>query len=238
MNAHYILLQLLNDGGPVYAETNLGRTIVEPFNAASGLLFALLASYWLYKLKGDYRKYMFLSISLIVLMIGAIGGTLYHAFRESKFFLMMDWLPIVILSLMASFYFLIRITRNVFLASGLFGLLMGLQFLVYKLSGEENSHLSINLNYLVMAITIAGPIIAFLLLNKFYNWRMVAIGFASFGVGLFFRVADNWQLLPMGTHFLWHVFGLIAVNCMFKFVYHVKTYDERILIPSQQAFWI
>ncbi|SMO41034.1 hypothetical protein [Solitalea koreensis] len=234
----YTLLQILSDGGPIYAETNLHRTIVEPFNAASGLLFVFLAIFWFYKLRGNYKKYPFLSISLVVLTIGAIGGTLYHALRESKVFLLMDWLPIVILSLMASFYFLIRVTKNVVLSTSIFALLMGLQFLIYKLSGEENSHLSINLNYITMAIVIAGPTIFFLLMHKFYNWRLVAIGFTAFGVALFFRIADKWAILPMGTHFLWHLFGLIAVNCMFQFIYHVNTYDERILIPSQQSFWI
>ena len=238
MKTCYLLLQILHDGGPVYAETNLQRTIAEPFNAASGLLFIFLAVFWFYKLKGSYKKHQFLSLSLVVLTIGAIGGTLYHAFRESKVFLLMDWLPIVFLSLMASFYFLIRITRNIMLSTLIFAFLIGLQYLIYKISGEENSHLSINLNYVAMAITIAGPTIAFLLLNKFYNWRLVAVGFATFGIALFFRIADKWEILPMGTHFLWHVFGLIAVNCMFQFVYHVNTYDERILIPSQQAFWI
>ena len=37
-----IRLQLLPDGGPIYTETDVNATIVEPFNTISAVLFILM----------------------------------------------------------------------------------------------------------------------------------------------------------------------------------------------------
>jgi len=69
------------DGGPTYTETHLDRFIVEPWNAASCLSFILIVAYWVVRLRGQYRQYLFLTACLPVLLMGGIGGTLYHALR-------------------------------------------------------------------------------------------------------------------------------------------------------------
>jgi hemolysin III len=37
-----------------------------------------------------------------------------------------------------------------------------------------------------------------------------------FGIAILARMADPWQLkaFPFGTHFLWHVFGAVAVHLL------------------------
>ena len=47
------------DGGPMYLETNLERFIAEPFNAASAAMFLLIVAYWLVRLRGQYRRHLF-----------------------------------------------------------------------------------------------------------------------------------------------------------------------------------
>src|SRR5262245_28804955 len=78
---------LATDGGPVYVETerNLDRVgtgaVVEPWNAASALLFLVVVVVWLVRLRGRYRKHPFLTCCLPLLAAGGVGGVVYHAFR-------------------------------------------------------------------------------------------------------------------------------------------------------------
>src|SRR5262249_1785758 len=75
----------LADGGPKSRETDLSRDrwIVEPWNAATASLFILISLFWAWKLRGRYRQFLFLSLCLLILGVGGIGGTLYHGFRSS-----------------------------------------------------------------------------------------------------------------------------------------------------------
>ncbi|MHC4562905.1 MAG: hypothetical protein ACYS8X_09055, partial [Planctomycetota bacterium] len=85
------------DHGPIYAETNFDRVIVEPVNAVTTLLFVVVAVYWFVRLRGQYRRHWFVTGALPVLFIGAVGGTVYHAFRCNHIWLLLDWVPIAVL---------------------------------------------------------------------------------------------------------------------------------------------
>ncbi|AFD09227.1 hypothetical protein [Solitalea canadensis] len=222
------LLQLLPDGGPVYTETNLDHFIVEPFNALSCLFFVGMTVYWVLKLKGRYKEFWFLTTCIIFLGIGSVGGTFYHAFRESHTFLLMDWVPILILCFMAGVYLLYKVTRKRYYAvSVIIGALI-IQSIVWKFSISEHSHFAININYAFMAAIVVGPTFSHLLVNNFYKWKLVVFALGAFGLALFFRISDSWGILPMGTHFLWHTFGALAANFMFMYVYKVDRNEHRL----------
>lgn len=208
------------DGGMFYAETNLGRFIVEPFNAASAFIFLLLAFYWIIRLRNSYNTHRFLTLCSAVLFVGATGGTLYHAFRSSRIYLFMDWVPILLLCLMAGFYFLLRSTSKWWHALLLFAAFFGAQVLLWQLVNAHNRKMAININYFLMSLLVLVPLSLFLVRQQFRHVYYVLGSVLAFALALFFRIYDTDGWLPMGTHFLWHVFGAAACQLMFLFIYH------------------
>ena len=63
----------LADGGPIYLETDLTQTIVEPFNTVTAVLFLFLAGMWLVSLWGRFRQRPFLTFCLPILAVGGVG---------------------------------------------------------------------------------------------------------------------------------------------------------------------
>jgi hypothetical protein len=212
-------LQIPADGGMLYTETNLQHVFPEPLNALTSLLFLVLALYWTVKLKGNVTQHKFLSVALILLYIGGIGGTIYHGLRRWSLFIVMDWLPIMLLCVMAGVYFVARLTRWYY-AFGL--VIVYIAFQVYvrqEMLRNANIQLFININYAVLASLVLFPVLAYLVSTKFRNGKWVGFALVAFIMALTFRVADRWHWVSFGTHFLWHVFGAVAAWCMFRYIY-------------------
>lgn len=221
--------QNLPDGGLWYTETDPSHFIVEPFNAASALLFIGIAFWWLVQLNGKFKERAFLYIAALILMVGAIGGSIYHAFRYAAFFIFMDWLPILILCLMASTYFLFHVLKSIWLAAlVVFGIVI-IQIVVWNI-GNTAGHNNINTNYALMALSILGPLLLFMRQHHFKDWQYIVGCFSAFLCALLFRVVDHDKWLPMGTHFLWHLFGAIACHLIFLYIY--RSYQSHKL-PNQ-----
>jgi len=210
------------DGGHIYAETDFSRCIVEPYNASSAFLFVIMAAYWLWRLKGRYDRHTFLTSAITLLTIGAVGGTIYHAFRIHAFFMYMDWLPILIICLMTSVYFLDKIIGVWYYALGIVGLAFLMQFLLFRFVEDKNV---INLNYAIMGSIVLVPTLLILIKHRFFEWWWVIYALFAFMLALFFRISDHWKILPMGTHFLWHCFGAAAGHFMFLFIYRLNRKD-------------
>jgi hypothetical protein len=225
----YHFLQVLPDGGPIYTETNLKNFIVEPFNAMSAVLFLGMSVYWYFKLKGEFHKHSFLTISLILLTIGGIGGTIYHAFRNSSFFLFMDWLPIVILCVMVSLYFQIKVLQKWQYVLFIFVSILIIERLIWYFIPVNQEHLRNNVNYAIMGTVVFTSTRAFLKMNNYYQSQLVLYAFLSFIAALFFRIADDWILISVGTHFLWHIFGAVAGNFMFLYIYRINKLEMNIM---------
>lgn len=213
------LATIPRDGGMLYAETNLQHIFPEPLNMLTSVLFLLLAIWWSFHIRKEFREHGFLTYALFLLYIGGIGGTIYHGFRQWHFFIMMDWLPIMLLCLSAGIWFIAKLTRWHY-AALLVCLYIGFQFFArQKLLQSGEIQLFININYAVLASFVLFPVLFFLIRTKFENGKWVGFALLAFGTALFFRVADRWELLSIGTHFLWHTFGAIAAFCMLQFVY-------------------
>ncbi|RYF21594.1 MAG: hypothetical protein EOO42_10260, partial [Flavobacteriales bacterium] len=103
--------QLPPDGGMLYMETNMAHLFPEPLNAITAVFFLIIAIFWTIKIKGNFKAHPFLTYCLILLYIGGIGGTVYHSLRQWSVFIMMDWLPIMLLCVSAGVYFLAQSTR-------------------------------------------------------------------------------------------------------------------------------
>ncbi len=209
----------LRDGGHIYAETNFNHFIVEPYNALSAVLFLGMALFWLYRLKGRYEQHAFLTSAIVLLAIGAIGGTIYHAFRVHAFFMYMDWLPILIICLMTSVYFLDKVIGVWYYAVGLVLMAFLLQGFLFRFVESRNV---INLNYAIMGALVLLPTFLILIKHRFFQWWRVFYAMGGFGLALFFRIADKWFTIPMGTHFLWHLFGALAGHLMFTFIFQLN----------------
>src|SRR5215217_2033553 len=214
------LLQTPPDGGMPYAETNLSQFFPEPLNAITSCFFLGIAIYWTFKLWGTHKEHLFLTIALALLYIGGIGGTLYHGLRQWGFFIMMDWLPIMLLCISAGVYFLAKLIR------WRYALLLVLFYFVIQLFCrdlmKDDPHLFININYALMALLVLLPVAGYLNHTGWLHGKWVGMALLAFTVALIFRIADKWLLFDFGTHFLWHTFGAIASFCMFNYIYLVN----------------
>lgn len=210
------------DGGMLYTETNLSRFFPEPLNMVTSALFLIPALYWIIKMKGFNRQYVFLSIAMYFLLTACIGSTIYHGLRKWRFFIFMDWVPIALLCLLASVYFWYKLLGKWYyglLALAVFvGVVAGMRLLLPM----HDVQLAISLNYGVMVLMIILPLTLLLIRLKGRNAGLVVLSLLAFAVALFFRVADKWAWLNVGTHFLWHFFGVVATTLIFLFIYYLK----------------
>lgn len=135
------MLILLNfrapDGGILYTETNLNSFLPEPLNTLTSCFFFLLAVYWIYRLKGFTARHTFLSIASWLLLIGSIGGTVYHGLRKYPVFIMIDWLPILLLCLMASAWFWVKVLQSSAAAIVVFLIFFLIEAVIYNLRKLE-----------------------------------------------------------------------------------------------------
>lgn len=206
------------DGGMLYKETNMAQLFPEPLNAITAAFFLAIAIFWTLKMKGQFRDYPFLTYCLVLLYIGAIGGTIYHSFRQWPVFIVMDWMPIMLLCLSAGFYFIAQSTRWFYAVAMVLGYLI-LMFGLRNWILVDNMALFININYAMMASLVLFSVLRYLVYTQWKAAQWVGFALLSFALALTFRVVDQWDGLSFGTHFLWHTFGAVATFCMFNYIY-------------------
>ncbi|AWH85611.1 hypothetical protein HYN59_11050 [Flavobacterium album] len=210
------------DGGMQYAETDMHHLFPEPLNMITSCFFLAIAIYWTIKIRSHWRQNTFLTCALLLLYIGGIGGTIYHGFRQWRIFIMMDWLPIMLLCVMAGVYFLGKITRWYY-AVALIVLYAAFQLYARgQMVQSGNMQLFININYAVLGGIVLLPVFAYLASTSFRHGKWVAFALLAFIFALTFRVADGWGWMATGTHFLWHTFGAVAAFCMFQYIYLIN----------------
>lgn len=225
-----MLIQItrLRDGGGIYKETNLDNVIVEPFNAATAAIFIGIAIYWIIKCTNSgVQKSLFVFVCSLVLLIGGIGGTIYHAFRIHQVFLVMDWLPIMLLCFGASVYLLVRVTGKWWHGILYCFSLFAIQFLMFgllfpALRSTINPQLVISISYVFLAFAILIPLFLYLRKTAFKKARWVYLALASFVLAVSFRSLDAYVPLPIGTHFLWHLLGAAACHFMFRYIFETR----------------
>jgi hypothetical protein len=213
------------DRGPIYEETLMGRFPVEPWNTASNIIFLFIVIYYGWKIWQHREDHKFLLFALPVLLVGFIGGTLYHATRSSSIWLAMDVMPIMILSIAATirFYYLLGwrwyVSIPVFFAPiGLIALLIqtvSLPSFVFAMMG-----------YSSLALTILLPVFLYLRKQSWRDAQWVLLALLAFAMAISFRSADKlpvFDMLYMGSHWLWHAFGGLATFFLVTYIYR----DDR-----------
>lgn len=208
----------LEDGGPVYTETDLDRFIAEPWNAVSSLLYMLPAIYWLFRIRRQYKEHKFLVFASALVITGSLGSTLYHAFRASRFFLIMDVFPVALLALSLSILFWYRVFKNGYLTAVVIIPLTALRFFIFNILPDK---LAINLTYALTGVMVTLPLIILHFQKRIVYLKYILYMLPSFALALLFREMDSWQIqfLPMGTHFLWHLFTGFGTYFLLAFLY-------------------
>lgn len=218
------------DFGPIYTETLSGLLTggypVEPWNTYSNLIFLVLALHLSIVTRFDRKKYPLVVTSLPILLVGWIGGTVYHGTRSHPVWLIMDFVPISILSLSAAFSFWNRLTRRWYLSIVLLLLVGASGRLIGRVLSTDRT-VRISLGYVSLALTLLVPLTVIVAKHAPREIVSIIVVVITFTMAIFFRIADRENLLPMGTHWLWHLFGGIAVWFLMLLVVRLND-DERL----------
>lgn len=216
-----IQLKFPNDSGPIYQETIEGRIPVEPFNTYSNLIFIVILVYFWMKIRKNPKQHPFFLFAIPVIFMSWVGGTVYHGTRSHQFWLVLDWLPIMLVCLGGIVYFITKIKKKWWERLLFFLGLMLLSFLP-RLIILPNEY-RISFGYAVTAITVLTPFIWYAYNTGWKNVQLILMAIFIFGLAVTFRTLDNITvLLPMGTHWLWHTFGGVAVFFLLLYIYKDK----------------
>jgi len=210
------------DSGPIYLETVMGRLPVEPWNTFSNLLFLALIVYWTWRLvREGVGPHRFIAGALPVLFVGWVGGTVYHATRSANVWLYLDFGPIALLVAAAAIFFWRRVGVAwlwvPFLVFGPFAVVMT-TISALDLPDASRPYLG----YPTLALSLLLPVLWNLAREQWADIGIVVAALAVFAGAVTFRTPDGRALadvLPMGTHWLWHSFGAGAVQLLILYIW-------------------
>jgi hypothetical protein len=222
--------QQIFDQGPMYNEFVHDALIHEPWNAYSSLCFFIPVIFWLIYLRGKYRTYGIITALLPLLFLNGLGSTLFHAFRASNWFLLLDWLPAALMTLILSIYFWHRITHKVWKAIGLVLGFYALAFTMVKVLSQQTGLSGPSIGYFFTGAAFLVPVIIDLKRNQWKHAGLYLLSLLFLVLALLFRILDYptpnpFAWLPQGTHFLWHVTSSLAVFTLGFYIY--KTTENR-----------
>ncbi|MEZ6139663.1 MAG: hypothetical protein R3B84_03745 [Zavarzinella sp.] len=213
------------DWGPYYVETpedlTSFRGIAEPWNAVSAALFVLIVIFWVVRIWGRFRQFPFLTVCMPILLVGGIGGTIYHGTRSHYAYFLMDVVPINLLGLAVSIFMWVKLAPRWYHLLGMIAVVFFMQMLGHW---QLPRPWAINLSYALLALAILIPILLTLIKTSFFGWRWIVSALAAFVIGWFARIADYAEPppLPMGTHWVWHTFGAITTMFIAQYLYQVE----------------
>ncbi|GAB4310659.1 MAG: ceramidase domain-containing protein [Bacteroidales bacterium] len=211
----------LPDGGPVYAESVHHGLIAEPWNAVSSLFIVLPALVWLVRIRHEKNTFRLLFFASVLVILGGTGSTLFHAFRAYRLLLFMDFIPPAVLTLVLAAYWWQKVWDNWWAALLAVAVFIVPRFLFF---GSLPEHTAINLSYTLSGIMTGLPWLILLIRNRWQNIRLVLITLVMFLLAILCREMDvraaGW--LPMGTHFLWHLFSGAGVWFLLEYLYRFR----------------
>ena len=209
------------DHGPRYAETQAGRFPVEPWATYTNLVFLFTMVYWAMRVRRSPVRHGMLRFALPVLGIGWFGGTVYHATRSSDLWLAMDWMPIMILTLTAAFWMWRGVTGRALFATLAMAVSLFLTMLVHLVPGMKHGY-HISLGYSMLAVSILVPASVHCAMRWPAGWLRLTCAVLAFAVAIAARWVDSGlgaRLLPMGSHFVWHILGGLSAFCLISYIF-------------------
>ena len=218
-------MELLPDYGPIYTETNLDRFPVEPLNTITNLLFLAVAIYWFRKKSSlnnqDFKN--FLSVSLPLLLVGYVGGTIYHATRSHMGWMLMDVVPIYLIALTTSVYSWRLLNLSYFQIMGVFIAMVGIPLsLLWTLFPMSSSPHGATLGYFIMTLPVILPLLLDSIKMKWKFRKEFSKPLVLICLALIFRSLDSSPFVQenfiVGTHWLWHSFGAITCHYLLCFM--------------------
>jgi hypothetical protein len=224
--------QQIFDQGPMYNEFVHDALIHEPWNAYSSLCFFIPVIFWLIYLRGKYRTYGIITALLPLLFLNGLGSTLFHAFRVSNWFLLLDWLSAALMTLILSIYFWYRVTQKLWKAIGVVLGFYALAFTMVKVLSEQTGLSGPSIGYFFTGAAFLVPVIIDLKRNQWKHAGLYVVSLFCLVLALLFRILDYptpnpFTWLPQGTHFLWHGTSSLAVFTLGFYIYKT-TYKEAI----------
>lgn len=212
--------RLAADGGPVYKETDLSRFPVEPFNTFSNIIFFLIIVYFAFKVYKEASRHYFLAVSIPVLFLGFLGGTIYHASRSHPLWLYLDWVPIILLCMAASIYFVFKLDKSLVTKILIIAVIVFISIGVRRLPVPPSYKETVG--YIATAIALLLPMVWYVVSTRGRHVGLIVCALGSFILAIFFRMLDRFveaDMLYMGTHWLWHLFGGISVFFLMSYIY-------------------
>ncbi len=202
--------------------------IKEPWNAGSSLFFFLPVFYWLFRLKGQYKPNWVLVAILPLMFLNGLGSTLFHANGGGSLYGMLDVLPpLVMMLFLASFFW-----KNA-IGSWRLGILIVLGFLGFNIGLitylSQFDFYPVNAYYFVSGVMIVLPLLAMLKKADWHGLRPISLAFGLLVLAFVCRNLDYPtpnpfpEILPQGTHFLWHIFSALAAFPLGNFLIDWQT---------------
>ena len=221
------------DWGPLYTETPPdpfspdAPFVAEPWNTVTATFFVFIALAFVWRVRGRYQDFPFLTACMPILLAGAIGGVLFHGTRTRVAYFLLDVVPISLLGLAGSLFMAYRLwgrrSWTYFLPGvGLFYIVVNR--VLFRAIAPVNAQWSVNLSYAALALVVLLPIALVLWRTRFRHGGWVVAGVISFAMAWCFRLVDReiGSTLPMGSHWLWHTFGAISTALVIQFFYKVE----------------
>lgn len=222
------MFDIVNDSGPIYQETIMGRWPVEPWNTFSNVVILFSLFYWSYHVYKNPKQHLFMAICIPFIYLGVFGATMYHSTRSHEVWLLMDWVPIAVLSIATSIYFMIKVRLHWAIQPAVVLSPFFIPYLFYITIDIPEVYISM-LSYGMNALMILGPIYIYLRATNFNNWHIIGLSVLSIFLGIMFRTMDKGvgaELFPMGTHWLWHAFSGLSVYFLMEYVYKMNNQKE------------
>ena len=219
------------DNGPIYCETDLNPDTIlrEPFNGITSLLYLLVVIYWLIRLKGEYRKYLVMMLCLASVALSSIGTFIYHGFRLHIIFWFFDWAPLLLAAAIASIYtwwYYFNQQRLLYAILLTMVLMTTPWIVVLSIYGQQAMPIYvIGICYSFSGMSLLLPFILWMKRTSPQKLWIPILGILSFLFGVGFRTIDTpevCQIISVGTHFLWHIFGCISIFFTAWLVYFVR----------------
>ena len=202
-----------------YTEYRPDALIKEPWNTFSSLFFFLPVFFWSRRLRGKFREYPILTAILPLFFLNGVGSTLWHADGGMLFGLLDVLPPLLMMLILCTYFWKICIGKWGWSILIMVGLLAS-NVAIMAWAFQSGSSWGVNLYYVLMTLMISIPLIWVLIKTKGKGWRQIALAVIFLAGALTFRVLDESnpfpELLPQGTHFLWH---LVSVGAVFPLGY-------------------
>lgn len=217
----------ITDGGTWYAETRITEHfIVEPWNAFSSLAIAAPAIYFLWKIRKEPKQFPFLLFCIPVLLLNGIGSMLFHGLRTSNIFLLLDYLPALLLTFSITLYLWYKILPKWWMVAFTVGPVFILRFVAMN---YFTGQLGMNLSYIIGGIAFLLP---FLLILRKYHYQKafnILTAVFCFILAIYFRGADKEfiHILAFGTHFLWHIFTGIGAYFLADYLFFLRKQEIK-----------